>query len=111
MVFGGLIWRWYPGYIMFDDWWMRQCPVWSWTSTLITDNSSIVATTGTKTVTEVVVNGWNQQKCLNAAPIYWWSVEAWWMMISYGFGLFFWLLNGCFGNNGRLMHHIWLRVS
>lgn len=58
-IFGGLIWRWYPGYIINDPWWQRQCPdVRAWTSTLITDNASIVATSGTATKTEVIVQGW-----------------------------------------------------
>jgi hypothetical protein len=90
---------------------MRQCPQEAWTSTLITDNSSIVNTTGTKDLTEVIVQGWTQKSCLNAAPIYYWHIEAWWMMISYSVGLIFWLLNGLFGNNGGLMHLIWVRFS
>ena len=110
-IFGGLIWRWYPGYIQFDPWWMRQCPQYAWTSTLITDNDSIVNLNGTKVKTEVIVNGWTQQRCLKAAPIFYWNIEAWWMMISYSVGLIFWFLNGLFGNNGGLMHLIWVRFS
>jgi hypothetical protein len=108
---------WYPNLIKTDNWWSKQCPTILWNQSSINSSSSVTGTLPTNptslgTSAKTVVTGvWNQTRCLEAHPIYWWNITSWTMMIGYFLIFAFWLTNLIVGNNGGIIHLIFLWVS
>lgn len=110
---GYLLYAMYPLYIKNNTWFKLQCPTTTWTNLSIAASSEVTgtvtatpSTVGTSTQT-AVTGAWNQKSCLNAAPINYWTMQAWTMLIGYGTLVLIWLLNTLLGNDGSVIHTIW----
>lgn len=117
---GILLQQWYPGLIKNDNWWRLQCPPVAWTFPLqqqFTSVTDIIASTDYTAAavgvsTKVAVNTtWDQEKCWAAAPVYNWTVQAWFMIFGHAFQTFWFLANAIIGGNGNRMHQFWMMVA
>lgn len=107
---GWMLYSWYPYKITVDNWWVRQCPLVTYTTAASLEQSFPMLTSaiGTAGYTEVAVNGWNQTSCLNAAPIRQWTATAWLLIIWYGVGWVFWITNLITDNKGGITNMLFL---
>jgi hypothetical protein len=114
---GFILYSWYPSKIYSDSWWVIQCPKQRWNPnnlnnkihTLAGSASGTVAYGSTPSDTIHAVNGtWNEQSCLNAYPIYWWNIQAWYLIIVNTAMNVVFLANFVWGNDSNLLSQFYL---
>jgi hypothetical protein len=102
IIIGAYINNWYYWLVTGNSWFIIQCPLIEYTKVTADDTTpaQVARFTGSATKTAVGDNGWNRARCLDAAPVYQWTTEAYWILIWYSFGFFLWMLNTAFGQHG-----------
>ena len=80
MIIIGAYLNWYYWLVTVKSWFITLFPLIEYTK-VTTDDTKTVQVARFKTKTAVADNGWNRATCLDAALVYQWTTEAYWILI------------------------------